>query len=61
MPPQQLAQLIATLSPEQQRAVEEFVAYLKQLKSSVPTQLSFRNALDSFVREHQELLRRLAQ
>ncbi|MGH9632318.1 MAG: hypothetical protein ACRD7E_28775 [Bryobacteraceae bacterium] len=59
MPPQQLAKLIATLSPEQQRAVEEFIVYLKTTASSPP--LSFRAALDSFVRDHPELLRRLAR
>ena len=59
MPPQQLLNLIQTLSPEQQTAVEEFIQHLKQTKLQPP--VSFRSALDSFVREHPELLRRLAQ
>lgn len=59
MPPQQLLQLITTLSPQQQAAVEEFVRHLKQ--KNVPSALGFRAALDSFVREHPDLLRRLAE
>jgi hypothetical protein len=58
MQSQELATLIASLSPEEQTAVEEFIRYLKD--NSQPT-VTFRAALDSFVREHPELLRRLAQ
>jgi hypothetical protein len=58
MAAQELMKLIATLSQEQQAAVEEFVRYLKEKQA---TNTDFRAALDCFVREHPELLRRLAQ
>lgn len=51
--------LIATLSSEQQFALEEFT---KHLKSAFPqiSRMSFRAAVDSFIGEHPELLRNLA-
>jgi len=55
---QELSTLIANLSHEERAAVEEFIRFLKK-NSTPPT--SFQSALDSFVREHPELLRRLAQ
>ena len=55
---QELSTLIANLSPEERAAVEEFIRLLK--KNSTPA-VTFQSALDSFVREHPELLRRLAQ
>ena len=57
MPSQELSILIDTLSPEERAVVEEFIRLLK--KHSKP--ITFQSALDSFVREHPELLRRLAQ
>jgi hypothetical protein len=56
--PQDLLNLISTLSREQQEAVEEFVRILKKEKAPGMT---FREALDEFVGKHPELLRRLAQ
>jgi hypothetical protein len=56
--PQDLSTLIANLSPEERAAVEEFIHFL-QKKPQPP--IAFQVALDSFVREHPELLRRLAQ
>ena len=58
MSPQDLLNLISTLSREQQEAVEEFVRILK--KDEAPG-MSFPAALDEFVSKHPELLRRLAQ
>ena len=55
---QELSALIANLSPEERAAVEEFIRLLK--KNSVPDK-TFQSALDCFVHEHPELLRRLAQ
>lgn len=46
MSPQDLLNLISTLSREQQEAVEEFVRILKKEKASGMT---FREALDEFV------------
>ena len=58
MPSQELLSLISSLSRDQQAAVEEFV---RMLKATPGTELTFRAALDEFVRKHPELLRRLAQ
>jgi hypothetical protein len=57
MSPQDLLNLISTLSREQQEAVEEFVRILKKEKTPG---MAFREALDEFVGKHPELLRRLA-
>ena len=57
MQPQELSILMDTLSPEERATVEEFIRLLK--KQSTP--ITFQSALDSFAREHPELLRRLAQ
>ena len=55
---QNLADLIAGLSSEQQEAVKEFIEFLK----AEPQQTrDFHNALETFMREHPELLQRLAQ
>lgn len=55
---QNLIDLIAGLSGEQQAAVKEFIEFLK----AQPQQShDFHNALETFMREHPELLRRLAQ
>lgn len=55
-----LMDLIAGLSTEQQAAVEEFIKYLKE-QCPPASEVTFREALDKFVREHSELLERLAQ
>ncbi len=55
---QDLLELIATLTPAQQEAVAEFVGILK--KEQKPD-VSFRGALDEFVANHPDLLRRLAR
>lgn len=59
MASQELLDRIATLSPDQQTAVEQFIDYLKKQSPSEGA-VSFRTALDSFVAEHSDLLRRLA-
>jgi hypothetical protein len=58
METQDLATLIDKLSPEERAVVEEFIRFLQQ--NSRPP-MTFQAALDSFVSEHPELLRRLAQ
>jgi len=60
MAPQDLIRLIASLSDEQQHVVEEFVRYI-QARQTKETDLDVAQTLDAFVREHEELLRRLAQ
>jgi hypothetical protein len=57
---QNLINLIASLSSDQQAAVEEFARFLKQNPSS-SGKASFQEVLDSFTKKHEDLLRRLAQ
>lgn len=59
-PQKKLMELVASLSPEQQGAVEAFISYLHE-KGSRGSRMDVRAALDEFVRDHSELLRRLAQ
>ncbi len=58
MDSEELTQLVSQLSPEEQSAVKEFVAYLKERKAP---RTSFQAAMDDFIAAHPELLRRLAQ
>jgi hypothetical protein len=55
-----LAQIVSQLSPEEQTAVREFIAFLRE-RHQQPRFVSFQAALDEFVNAHPELLRRLAQ
>lgn len=57
---EKLTELVASLSPEQQSAVEAFVRYLRE-KDSSGSKAEVRDAIAEFVREHSDLLRRLAQ
>ena len=68
MATQDLAAMIATLSDAERAAVAEFVQFLKEgKKPSNPQQdgekpsSPFLSAVDEFVEQHPELLRRLAQ
>lgn len=54
-----LADLINTLTPEQQESVKQFVDFLKQRESAGRS--PFVAAVDEFIDQHPELLRRLAQ
>jgi hypothetical protein len=58
--PENLTDLLASLSPEQQNAVEAFIRYLQE-RGNTGTKAEVRTAVDEFVREHSDLLRRLAQ
>jgi len=51
-----LAQTILSLTPEEQESVRQFVEFIRQ-KGSTP----FLAAVDEFIDQHPELLRRLAQ
>jgi hypothetical protein len=57
---ERLREMLASLSLEQQNAVEAFIRYL-QGKGTAGSSPELRSALDEFVRDHSELLRRLAQ
>jgi hypothetical protein len=58
MAPEKLTQLVSQLSPEEQSAVKDFVAFLKARQSPAR---AFCAAVDEFIAEHPELLRRLGQ
>lgn len=57
---QKLAEKISGLTQKQAAAVEKFIDYLQEQPGTVSTD-NFRSSLDSFIQEHSELLRRLAQ
>jgi hypothetical protein len=55
MAAQSLAELVTTLTAEEEAAVREFIAYLKRHENP------FLSAADEFIAQHPELLQRLAQ
>ena len=59
MATQDLIKLIAGLSEQQQKAVEEFVRYIQTRQAESAADVA--GALDTFIREHEELLTHLAQ
>jgi len=59
MPPQALAEVVNALTPEEQAAVREFIDFLK--RRTGPPDSPFLVAVNEFMDEHPELLRRLAQ
>jgi len=54
-----LADVIGSLTPEQQKSVRQFIDFLKGKGSSSAS--PFLAAVDEFIDQHPELLRRLAQ
>ncbi len=54
-----LVETISALTPEEQESVRLFVEFLKQKGAAPPS--PFLAAVDEFIEEHPELLRRLAQ
>ncbi|HVP48801.1 MAG TPA: hypothetical protein VMT32_19545 [Bryobacteraceae bacterium] len=59
MSSQELTAIVDSLTSEEQAAVREFIEFLKS-KSAQPDS-RFRAAIDEFMDQHPELLRRLAQ
>lgn len=59
MSAENLSDLINSLTPDQQESVKQFVQFLKQKES--PAQSPFLLAVDEFIGQRPELLRRLAQ
>ena len=59
MPAENLADVIRSLTPEEQESVKQFVEFLKSNGSTASS--AFLSAVDEFVDQHPELLRRLAQ
>lgn len=60
MKAESLEQIVSELSPEEQSAVREFIAFLKERQSQQPA-TTFQGAVDEFISDHRELLRLLAQ
>jgi hypothetical protein len=58
MAAENLADLISKLTPQEQDSVKEFVQFLKRRESP---QSPFLAAVDEFIEQHPELLRRMAQ
>jgi len=54
-----LADAISSLTPEEQESVKQFIEFLRG-KASSPSS-PFLAAVDEFIDQHPELLRRLAQ
>ena len=59
MASESLAELISKLTPEDQDSVRQFIEFLKRRESSHSSR--FLTAVDEFVNQHPDLLRRLAQ
>ncbi len=59
MPAEKLTTIVDSLSPEEQSAVLQFIEYLK--RRSPQQNQPFLAAIDEFINQHPELLRRLAQ
>jgi hypothetical protein len=59
MAAENLAAVINSLTPEQQESVKQFVDFLRR-KGSTPSS-PFLAAVEEFIDQHPELLRRLAQ
>jgi hypothetical protein len=59
MSAQELTAIVDSLTSEEQAAVLEFIEFLKSGSSQKDSR--FRSAVDEFIDQHPELLRRLAQ
>lgn len=57
MKAEKLTELVSQLTPEEQSAVRKFIEFIKGRKEKS----IFLSAVDEFIAEHPELLRRLAQ
>ena len=60
MMPEDLNELVSELSPAEQSAVRDFIAFLKERNGKSP-EISFQAAMEEFIAAHPDLLRRLAQ
>jgi hypothetical protein len=59
MAAENLAAVISSLTPEEQESVKQFIDFLRR-KGSAPS-TPFLAAVEEFIDQHAELLRRLAQ
>jgi hypothetical protein len=61
MATESLAEVVRSLTPQEQDAVRQFINHLKRRDASLDTQSPFLQAADEFIAQHPELLQRLAQ
>lgn len=61
MATESLAEVVQSLTPQEQDAVRQFIDYLKRRDASGNSQSPFLQAADEFIAQHPELLQRLAQ
>jgi hypothetical protein len=61
MATESLAEVVRSLTPEEQDAVRQFIQYLKQRDASTHPKSPFLQAADEFIAQHPELLQRLAR
>jgi len=59
MAAENLADVISSLTPEEQESVKQFVEFLRRKPS--PASSPFLAAVDEFIEQHSDLLHRLAQ
>ena len=59
MAAENLADVVGSLKPEEQESVKQFIDFLRGKGSAPPS--PFLVAVDEFIDQHPELLRRLAQ
>ena len=58
---QSLAEVVRSLTPQEQEAVLQFIEYLKRRDDSPGSQSAFVHAADEFIAQHPDLLQRLAR
>ena len=56
-----LAEVVQSLTPQEQDAVRRFIDYLKGRGAPIGAPSPFLRAADEFIAEHPEILQRLAQ
>ena len=61
MATESLADVVRSLTPQEQDAVRQFIDYLRQRDAPVRSHSPFLQAADEFIAQHPELLQRLAQ
>ena len=61
MPTESLADVVRSLTPQEQDAVRQFVDYLKRRSASLQSEAPILRAADEFITQHPELLQHLAQ
>ncbi|MBK9167653.1 MAG: hypothetical protein IPM24_09340 [Bryobacterales bacterium] len=61
MAAESLADVVQSLTPQEQEAVWQFIEYLKRRDATARSPSPFLEAADEFITQHPELLLRLAQ